>query len=159
MIVDQLAEHRRTHPRGQMRRHRREDIAAVEGPAGGLQEKLLGRDMSRLMRHPGIDHSEHAVIRADEVLPSSLDHDRPARAANPWIDYRHMNGLRRKITMSLRQQEGCLRNFVGANIMRYVDDLGGRTDAEYHALHYSREMIRMAEIRCQSDDRFTHLID
>src|ERR1035438_317432 len=72
VILDQLAEFRRRHSRGQMSCHWRKNVAAVKCSADWLQKIPVISDMPHCRPFAREDHGKHSVVRSDEILPGHL---------------------------------------------------------------------------------------
>src|ERR1035437_1987185 len=91
IILHRFPDARRRHPRGQVRAHRSEYVAAVKRLAHRMTEVLLARDVAHLALLVQVDHGEHPVIRAQEMLAAGFHQNRAASISwaritgcSPW---------------------------------------------------------------------------
>jgi len=130
-----------------MRRRRRENIPAVKCRARGFQ--LIG-GVAQLDDVIGLGSSdgqtEHAVVRADEVIGGRFNQDGAARAAHTGIDDDHVDSPARKVRHRVAQGQSPRHDVLRRNAVREIDDLHARIDACDDAFHDSYERIAIAEV-------------
>ena len=78
------------------------------------------------MREITVNHCKQAVVRTDEVVPSSFDENRPARRPDARVDDTDVNCSFREVAPRLGHQECALCDFVRRHLMADVDNLRRR---------------------------------
>ncbi len=110
-VGDDVAEFLGIHAFAQVSRHRRKDVAPVEGIAHRRMEIVFGSDVAHGHSvFPFVHQGEHAIVRSDEIILSRSHQDGPAGASNARIDNHQVNGIFGKIGVSLGNGQGPIQN-------------------------------------------------
>ncbi len=92
VVIDRLPELGGLGPKRQMTRHRREDIAPVEGRADRLEEVSSGGNGPDPQRSGLLSEwGKQSVVRANEQMAVASGQDRPARPPYPRVNHRDMD--------------------------------------------------------------------
>src|SRR5207248_5214969 len=136
-----------------MRRDWREHIAPVKGCADMFAKERFVRNMSRfVLTFSFANPTEQTVIRTDEYLIGTLNHNCSTTRAHAGIDHSHVNRAGRKVFVAGEQIERGRFNVLRWDIVCDVDNSRLRIDREDYTLHGAHEIIVRAEVCEKSDD-------
>ena len=139
---------------GEMRRGRREDVAAVEGVRDRLEPVVGVRKLDRLLdsAEPVGGEDQEPVVGADVEAPvGPAEGDRPAIAADARVDDREMDALRHEGKRA-REHQRALDDVVRRDPVGDVDHLGVRRDALDDSAARAHEVVLEAEVRQEGDE-------
>ncbi len=151
--IDRRAELADRHSAREVRRGRREQIAAVKGArdrlerVGGVRELVGVVDPRALGRR-----QQQAVVRPHEATAFRVTQgERAAVAADTRIDHREMNADGH-VRQRVGEDERPLQHRLRRDPMRDVDDLGIRCEALDHAVAGADEVVLEPEIGEERDE-------
>ena len=114
---------------------------------GGIRE-LVRRRRSRHARR----REQQAVVGADEVAAVAIaERERPASAADAWIDDGEVNADRH-VGERVREHQRALQDRLRRNPVRDVDDLGLWRDPLDHAVARADEVVLQPEVGEEADE-------
>src|SRR2546425_628463 len=102
--------------RGELRRHRSENIAAMKGRCG-----LRWRGQLHGLADGVVEKGEEAVIGADEVMVGCMEGDRAAFSPDPGIHHCDMDRSGRKAAPGAVEEERALEDGKGPHAVGDVD--------------------------------------
>lgn len=150
-ILDPETEAPERHAARAVSRDRREDVAAVEGPAHGRPVvcrvgRRHGDRVGALERD-----AQHPVVRPHEVVAIRMDRQGAPVAPDPRVDDGQMDGTPREEGIRGRQSERAPANVLGWDPVRHVDQAGPWVDPEDHPFDDPHVGIGRPEVREQGD--------
>ncbi len=141
---------------GEMRAHRRENIAAVKGGRDFRADHPVGIfDVADTFDTVAIGHhGDQAVIGKHKELASlGPDDDCLARAAHSRIDDADENGSSGKIRRGSKEKAGAVGDGKGGDLMGQVDDAQIGRDAVHDAFAKSDRVVDDTEIGHEDESR------
>src|SRR5258706_14935321 len=135
-----------------MGRNRGENIATVKCRAGWLQLKLeIGQLDNMVGLLPLKRQAQHPIVRTDKVTAIKFKQNRPARAANSWVDHHHMDRAGWKIAYGVLQDQRSSQDILCWHTVAQIDDLYLRIDRRDDAFHDPNEGILVTEVGGKSN--------
>jgi hypothetical protein len=117
-----------------------------------MMEKLFVREIRRFpILFSLADPAEHAVVRADEQLPSTFNQYSAPVGTDAGIDDRHVNGPGRKAFVTGKEIEGGRVNVARWDLVTDVDNRDLRIDRKDCSLHRADKIVLSAEVGEESD--------
>jgi hypothetical protein len=159
VVGDGVAELVHFHALGEPADNRREDISRVKGVGHGVQEVMVGSDVPHFDRFLAlVDERQHAVVGRHELIFHGTHQDGAARRPYPGINHHQMNGVGRKIAITLHQGEGGVKHVVGIDVVAKINQFDLRIDIENNPFHHPHEVIRRSKIRGERDHLFARQV-
>ena len=72
------------------------------------------------------NHSQHAIVRRDEIVATRFSQQGAATAAYAWVNHHNVNGARREARPHLRKRVGGFQNRVWCHSMSDICKNYGR---------------------------------
>src|SRR6185312_10103937 len=145
-ILNRLAETRWRNSLGQMRRRGRENVAAMECAANGVQEKFPVLDMAHARLLRGVNGRQQAVIGGNEEVAAGLNENRTSRRSDAWVDDNDVDRPFWEPSPGLLDGKSRCHRVEFCDFVGDVDNGGPRLDAKNNALHDAGEMVLKAEV-------------
>ena len=142
------------HPECEVRRGRREEVAAVECSRHrfervvGVRELVRLCDAAELVRR----RDQQTVVRPDmNAARAVAQRERAPRAADARVDDRKMHALGHE-RQRVRERQRTLQDGLRRDAVRDVDDLDIGRDPFDHAVTGADEIVLQAEVRQERDE-------
>ena len=148
------AQRREGHAGRQVGRGGGEDVAPVERARDDRQAMGGGRQQPRVddPAEPLRRGQQQAVVRADQDVATVDPHgDRPPLRPHARVDHRHV-GPDRQVRRSAPQEKGAVADLVLGHVVRDVDHVRLRRDAQDDGPHDARRRVAQAEVAEEADE-------